>query len=331
MSGSDSSEDEALAERIREDLTEHERSRGESTARATRTEPEDRRPEGLPDVPRYEVKERIGEGATALVYRAWDRELKRVVALKVLRESAGLSETARLRFRREAQAAAGLVHPHVVTVYDAGEAGGRLYIVMELLEGRSLRELLNDRNATQKAILQLIEKAARGVAAAHGKGVVHRDLKPANILVSASGEPKVGDFGLAHLVDSDSVVTRAGTVLGTPLYMSPEQVEGNLKDQTPRTDVYALGAILYEALAGVPPHQGETIPELYRKIVHAEPRMPRDLNPKISRDLETVILQSLDKEPARRYATAAEFADDLAGILEGAPGARARSIECSAG
>jgi tetratricopeptide (TPR) repeat protein/tRNA A-37 threonylcarbamoyl transferase component Bud32 len=389
MSGNDSSEDEGLAERVFEDLTEHERTRPgssvgrpaseQSTAQATRTTSEDlllgqialewklvepgvledclrelhdpgaksgpprledllvrrggvnpeelvrllkegrRRREGIPDLPRYEVRERIGEGATAIVYRAWDRDLKRVVALKVLRESAGLSEVARVRFRREAQAAAGLVHPHVVTVYDAGEAGGMLYIVMELLEGRSFRDLLNDGNATQKATLQLIQKAARGVAAAHEKGIVHRDLKPANILVTASGEPKVGDFGLAHRVNSDSEVTRTGTALGTPLYMSPEQVEGNLKEQTPRTDVYALGAILYEALAGIPPHQGETIPELYRKIVHVEPRMPRDLNPKISRDLETVILQALEKDPARRYATAAAFADDLASILEGEP------------
>jgi tetratricopeptide (TPR) repeat protein/tRNA A-37 threonylcarbamoyl transferase component Bud32 len=390
MSGSDSSEDEGLAERVFEDLTEHERTRAasppgsapgseQSTAQATRTTSEDlvlgqialewklvdpgvledclrelndpgaaaggprleeilvrrgavnpeelarllgefrRRSDGIPDLPRYEVKDRIGEGATAIVYRAWDRDLRRVVALKVLRESAGLNEVARLRFRREAQAAAGLVHPHVVTVYDAGEAGGRLYIVMELLEGRSFRELLQDGNATQKAILQLIEKAARGVAAAHEKGIVHRDLKPANILVTASGEPKVGDFGLAHLDNSDSEVTRTGTALGTPSYMSPEQVEGNLKEQTARTDVYALGAILYEALAGIPPHLGETIPELYRKIVHDEPRMPRTLNPKISRDLETVILQALEKEPARRYPTAAQFADDLAAILEGEP------------
>jgi tetratricopeptide (TPR) repeat protein/tRNA A-37 threonylcarbamoyl transferase component Bud32 len=317
MSGSDSSDD-GLADRIFEDLTEHERSRGQSTTEAAPAAPAGPVvPEGIPDLPRYEVRERIGEGVTALVYRAWDRELKRVVALKVLRESAGLSEVSRVRFRREAQAAAGLVHPNVVTVYDAGESAGRLYIVMELLEGRSLRELLKDRNATQKATLQLIEKVARGVAAAHEKGIVHRDLKPANILVSASGEPKVGDFGLAHLVDSDSAMTRTGTVLGTPLYMSPEQVEGNLKEQTPRTDVYALGAILYEALTGTPPHDGATIPELYRQIVEDEPRMPRDLNPKISKDLETVLLQALDKDPARRYPTAAAFADDLAGILEG--------------
>src|SRR6185436_6904799 len=216
--------------------------------------------EAAPDVPRYEPREKVGEGATAVVYRAWDRDLKRGVALKVLRDGAGMSELARTRFRREAQTAAGLDHPNLVKVYDAGEAAGQLYIVMEFVEGRSLEDLMREGKATREELLRILEKAARGVTAAHEKGVVHRDLKPANVLVTAAGEPKVGDFGLAHLVDSESQVTRAGTTLGTPLYMSPEQVEGKIAELSSRTDVYALGAMLFHVLAGRPPHTADTLP-----------------------------------------------------------------------
>ncbi|HZE95682.1 MAG TPA: tetratricopeptide repeat protein [Planctomycetota bacterium] len=278
-----------------------------------------RRQEGIPDFPRYEIWQRIGEGVTAVVYDAWDRDLKRRVALKVLRERASLSEIARLRFRREAQAAAGLAHPNVVTVYDAGEAGGRLYIVMELVEGRSFGELLKDGNATPRAVLALIAKAARGVAAAHAKGIIHRDLKPANILVTSTGEPKVGDFGLAHLSNSGSDVTRTGTPLGTPLYMSPEQVIGNAKELSPRTDIYSLGAILHEALVGRPPHQGETVIELYHRIVEEDLVIPPEAQAKIPADLVTVTLKALEKDPAQRYATAEDFAADIESCLKGDP------------
>lgn len=268
------------------------------------------RVEGRPEIPRYEIRERIGEGATAVVYAAWDRQLKRSVALKVLRERSSLHEKAELRFRREARTAAGLSHPNLVTVYDAGEAGGRLYIVMELVEGRSLKHLLRDPRA-----LRILEQAARGVAAAHEKGVVHRDLKPANILVTAAGEPKVGDFGLAHLLNSESAVTATGAALGTPLYMSPEQVKGGPAKPSPRGDVYALGAILFEILAGAPPHDGDTVPEIYRKILEEEPRLPRE----VPDALGAIALKALEKNPARRYEGAAAFADDLRRALDGEP------------
>jgi len=277
------------------------------------------RPEGAPDLPRYEILERLGQGATAIVYRARDRELQRLVALKVLREATGISEVARQRFRRESQAAASLAHPRVIAVYDAGETEGRLYIVMELVEGRSLGDLLKNKELDLNARLRLLEKAARGVAAAHEKGIVHRDLKPGNIMVDSTGEPKVGDFGLAHLVDSSQELTRAGAALGTPLYMSPEQAEGRVADITPRTDVYALGAILYEMATGGVPHSGETIVELYGKIVKGVIAPPRRAHPEISRDLETVMLKALETDPRRRYADAREFADDLARILGGQP------------
>ncbi len=275
--------------------------------------------ETAPDVPRYERREKVGEGATAVVYRAWDRDLRRGVALKVLRDGAGMSELGRTRFRREAQTAAGLVHPNLVTVYDAGEAGGQLYIVMEIVEGRSLEDLMREGKATREELLRILEKAARGITAAHEKGVVHRDLKPANVLVTATGEPKVGDFGLAHLVDSESHVTRAGTALGTPLYMSPEQVEGKIAELSSRTDVYALGAMLFHVLAGRPPHTADTLAELYRKILMEEPTLPPETRRKVSRDLETVLLKALEKVPARRYPSAAAFADDLARVRTGEP------------
>ncbi|HEX7896128.1 MAG TPA: protein kinase [Planctomycetota bacterium] len=265
------------------------------------------RVEGRPEIPRYEIRERIGEGATAVVYAAWDRQLRRDVALKVLRERALLGETAELRFRREARAAAALTHPNLVAVYDAGEAGGRLYIVMELVAGRSLKGLIRDPGAPR-----ILEKAARGVAAAHEKGIVHRDLKPANILVGAGGEPKVGDFGLAHLLDSESEVTATGVALGTPLYMSPEQVRGDSARISPRTDVYALGAILYEALSGAPPHPGDAVPEIYRKILEEAPA-------DVPGPLGTIALKALEKDPARRYPGAAAFADDLRRALDGEP------------
>jgi tetratricopeptide (TPR) repeat protein/predicted Ser/Thr protein kinase len=270
-------------------------------------------------VSRYELKERIGEGSTALVYAAWDRELKRNVAIKILREVVGMSEIARERFRREAQAAAGLSHPNLVTVYDAGTVDGQAYLVMERVQGRSLGEYLRERHPDERGIAAILERAARGVAAAHEKGIVHRDLKPANILVGSSGDPKVGDFGMAHLMDSQMELTKTGVPLGTPLYMAPEQIQGKAQAISPRTDVYGLGAILYELLSGRPPHTADSIVDLYGKIARDEPVPPRKLNPRVPPELEAIALKALDKEPERRYATAAFFAADLARFREGRP------------
>jgi serine/threonine-protein kinase len=266
---------------------------------------------------RYEIRERAGEGATSVVYRAWDRELGRAVALKLIREASGFSEVARERFRREVHAAASLSHPNVVTVHDAGSEAGRLYLVMELVDGSPLSERMEKGSAPE--LLRVLARAARGVAAAHEKGIVHRDLKPANILVAASGEPKVGDFGLAHLADSGADLTRTGATLGTPQYMAPEQVQGRSKEVTPRTDVYALGAILYEILTGRPPHEEADLVELYRRITSEDPVPPRVRRPTVSADLQTICLKALEKDPARRYANAKEFADDLDRQFTGEP------------
>src|SRR6185436_19219298 len=193
------------------------------------------------------------------------------------------------------------------------------FLVMELIEGRPLSESLPRPGADRTPAIRLLEQAARGVAAAHRDGIVHRDLKPQNILVTASGEPKVGDFGLAHLTETRSELTKTGTTLGTPLYMAPEQVEGKPDLISPRTDVYALGAILYEILAGRPPHSSEVLSDLYARIVGDEPTAPRKVAADVHPDLETIALKALDKDPSRRYADAGEFADDLRRQLDGEP------------
>jgi tetratricopeptide (TPR) repeat protein/tRNA A-37 threonylcarbamoyl transferase component Bud32 len=313
-------------ESLHKDLFQHERER--ETLGFPKDPParidDDRRPKDallsdLPRIPRYEVLERLGEGATAVVYRARDRELGRLVALKVLRPKMALSEESRQRFRREAKAAAGLSHPHVVSIHDAGEESGQFYLVMELVDGRPMSDLPQGDPADLNARVGLLHRTALGVAAAHDQGIVHRDLKPSNILVTAAGEPKVSDFGLARLVDSKVELTRTGSSLGTPLYMSPEQVEGRSKDISPRTDVYSLGAILYEILTGRPPHVGETLMEIYGRIVRQDPLPPKKLNARVSDDLQTVALKALDKDPQRRYASARAFADDLRRYLSGEP------------
>jgi tRNA A-37 threonylcarbamoyl transferase component Bud32 len=264
------------------------------------------------------VRDKVGEGATAVVYRAWDRELHRLVALKVLKESQTLFDVARQRFRRESQAAAVLSHPNVVPVYDVGEENGRLFIVMEFVEGRPLSDVLRGDLPVEQRVA-ILERVARGVAAAHAQGIVHRDLKPGNILVTAAGEPKVADFGLAHLQDDAARLTRTGSTLGTPLYMSPEQVRGRAQDISPRTDVYALGAMLYEAVVGHPPHEAETLLDLYQNILEQDPLPLRKFRPDAPEDLDTVARKAMSKEPASRYASAAEFAEDLRRHAAGEP------------
>jgi tetratricopeptide (TPR) repeat protein/tRNA A-37 threonylcarbamoyl transferase component Bud32 len=297
MSGPSSSDPESWTDLFLHSLGAHE---------AARAKP---RLEGQPSIPRYEIRERVGEGATAVVFRAWDKELKRTVALKVLRGRAAMNPVMRERFQREAQAAAGLDHPHVIRVYDTGEHEGDLYLVLEFVPGGALRTPASERDSAA-----LLEKVARGVAAAHANGIVHRDVKPGNILMTDAGEPKVGDFGLAHVMDSESRLTQTGSSLGTPMYMAPEQVEGRKNDISPRTDVYALGAVLYEMLAGRPPFVGETAAEIYRKILQDEVERPA-----ASPALQTIILKALDKDPQRRYSGAAEFADDLGRFLRSEP------------
>ncbi|MBI4616695.1 MAG: tetratricopeptide repeat protein [Planctomycetes bacterium] len=270
--------------------------------------------------PRYRIEATLGEGAMAVVHRAYDRELNRHVALKILKRTGRLHKNADKRFQREAMAVAKLSHPNVVTVYDVREEDGELSLVMELVQGESLDRVFARGRPRANELARLIEKVARGVDHAHAAGIVHRDLKPSNILVAESGEPKVVDFGLAHLSDSDSTaLTQSGARLGTPLYMAPEQVDGRAEGISPRTDVYALGAILYEGLAGRPPHQGDSATEVYGKIAREDPVPPSRLRRGVPRDLETVVLLALEKEPRRRYRGAGELADELVRFLAGEP------------
>lgn len=316
MSGSSFSDREARARRLLQNLSHHARIQEPTSGDAPPV-----RAGGLESpltFSRYEVREKVGEGATAVVYRAWDRELHRLVALKVLKELQTFVEVARQRFRRESQAAAGLSHPNVVPVYDVGEENGRLFIVMEFVEGRPLSDVLRGDLSVEQRVA-ILERVARGVAAAHARGIVHRDLKPGNILVTAAGEPKVADFGLAHLQDEAARLTRTGSALGTPLYMSPEQVRGRAQDISPRTDVYALGAMLYEAVVGRPPHEAETLLELYQNILEKDPLPLRKFRPEAPEDLDTVARKALSKDPAGRYPSAAEFAEDLRRHAAGEP------------
>ncbi|HXX93493.1 MAG TPA: protein kinase [Planctomycetota bacterium] len=263
-----------------------------------------------PGLLRYDIRERVGEGSTAVVYHAWDRDLGRDVALKLLREEVCLDPVGRERFGRELQSTMSLSHPNVVTVYDGGEASGRLFLVMELVRGRRLSDLLGSRRLGESDLVALMVKVARGVGAAHAKGIIHRDIKPTNILVEPGGEPKVTDFGLARRAVPGAAVTHG--VMGTPLYMAPEQVTA--KEASPRTDVFGLGAVLYEGLTGTPPHAGRSDMEIYRKILLEPAVPPSQKNPAVSRALEGVVLRALEKDPPRRQADATVLAEELSAL-----------------
>jgi tetratricopeptide (TPR) repeat protein len=260
---------------------------------------------------RYEIGEQVGEGAVSIVHRGIDRELGRPVAIKFLRDGLLSLEKVRERFQREARSLALMDHPNVVKVHDVGSSGPRLFLVMELVEGGSLGRLLMDEPLGSRKAIALLEQAARGVQHAHEKGIVHRDLKPDNILVAGGSVAKVADFGLAHLADSGTSLTRTGTALGTPMYMAPEQVSGR-PDVTVRTDVYALGAMLYQVLTGRTPFDAETVSRVYEKILQEDPSPAPG-------ELGTVALKAMEKDPSRRYPSAAAFADELRRWLAGEP------------
>jgi tetratricopeptide (TPR) repeat protein/tRNA A-37 threonylcarbamoyl transferase component Bud32 len=274
-------------------------------------------PEPASGFARYELLGVLGEGAMSVVHRARDRQLGRSVAVKVLRESLLSHPLVRDRFTREAQALARLDHPGIVRVFDSGLDGDRAYLVMELVEGEPLSKRLTPKPADRAGLVLVLEKVARAVQHAHEKGVIHRDLKPDNILVRGD-EPKVADFGLARLTESSPALTRSGAVVGTPMYMAPEQIDGG-RDVTVRTDVHALGVLLYEILTGRPPHVGDSIPEVYAKISRDEATPPRAIDPTLPWELEAVALKALEKQPERRYATAFEFAEELRRYSAGEP------------
>src|SRR5258705_477597 len=273
----------------------------------------------LPKIPGYEVEAVLGRGGMGIIYRVRHVKLDRVVALKMLLSGkyAGAVELA--RFTREAQAIAALQHPNIVQIYDVGEVDGRPYFTMELVGGGSLSKKLAGTPQPAQYGASVIHILARAIHVAHLVGIVHRDLKPSNILLTPDGTPKISDFGLARHFEGQSDVTLDMAKIGTPSYMAPEQVIGKPGSVGPPADVYALGATLYELLAGRPPFRAETATETERQLLTREPVPPSRLNTKVPRDLETICLKCLHKEPQRRYPSAADLAEDLRRFLDGRP------------
>jgi WD40 repeat protein len=294
-------------------------------------------PPGWPRIPGYEVLSEMGRGGMGVVYKA--RQVsrlgaERVVALKTIHTRGAARPEAVARFRAEAATVARLEHPNIVRLYADGEHDGEPFFAFELVEGGSLAERLAGKPQAPREAAALVGTLARAVQYAHSRGVVHRDLKPGNVLLAACGlasakpqaaVPKITDFGLAKRLDEGPGETRTGAVLGTPSYMAPEQAGGNTRTVGPSVDVYALGAILYECLTGRPPFLGASVLQTLEQVRIQEPVPPRRLQPGVPRDLETVCLKCLEKEPRQRYATAQDLADDLARFTQGEP-IRARPV-----
>jgi WD40 repeat protein len=272
----------------------------------------------LPAVPGYEVLGELGRGGMGVVYQARQTSLNRVVALKMIRAGAHADEFDLGRFRAEAETLARLQHPGIVQVFEVGEHQGLPFFSLEFCPGGSLDRKLNGTPLPPREAAAPAERLARAVQAAHEQRVVHRDLKPANVLLAADGTPKVTDFGLARRLDGAGQ-TVSGAFFGTPSYAAPEQARGDSKHATAVADVYALGAILYECLTGRPPFKAATTYDTLALVVADEPVPPRRLQPKTPRDLETICLKCLHKEPGRRYGSAAGLAEDLQRFLEGRP------------
>jgi eukaryotic-like serine/threonine-protein kinase len=263
----------------------------------------------------YQIMAVLGRGGMGVVYKAHDLQLVRMVAIKMIAAGRDASSDQLDRFRSEAQAVARLRHPNIIAVHAIGEHENQPYLSLELAAGGSLAKRLAEGAMAPREAAQIVETLARAVHAAHEAGVVHRDLKPSNILLTADGVPKVSDFGLAKLLDSDSRRTLSGEPLGTPSYMSAEQAAGKARRVGPAVDVYALGAILFQALTGRPPFLGESALDTLKLVISTEVVVPRRLRPDVPRDLETICLKCLEKEPSKRYASALLMADDLRRFL----------------
>ncbi len=274
-----------------------------------------------PWVPGYEILRELGKGGMGVVYLARQLDLNRLVALKMIRSGAHAAAEELQRFLTEAEVIARLRHPHIIHIYQVGEHDGLPYCALEFAEGGSLHQKLNGVPMPAGPAAELMEVLAGAVHAAHEHGIVHRDLKPANILLTKDGTPKVTDFGLAKDISEEAgpSQTRTGTIMGTPSYMAPEQAQGKARDVGPSADVYALGAVLYDVLTGWPPFQGETALDTLQLVLSKEPVPPTQLQPRVPRDLETICLKCLEKEPHRRYATAQDLADDLRRFLRHEP------------
>lgn len=289
---------------------------------------------GLPVLPGYDLVRELGRGGMGVVYLARHRELKRLVALKMILTGFQSSRETKQRFQREAEAVARLQHPGIVQIHDVGEHAGRPYFALEYVEGSNLAIQLDGKPIAARQAAGLLEILAQTIHYAHQRGIVHRDLTPRNILLARSTsspgfrlseaetdrfDPKITDFGLAKKLDTDNSQTQTGVIVGTPSYMSPEQAHGRPHEIGPATDVHALGAILYELLTGRPPFLAATQLETVRQVIDCDPVAPTHLQPRIPRDVETICLKCLAKDPRKRYASALELADDLHRFLTNEP------------
>ncbi len=247
----------------------------------------------------YEILGLLGQGGMGVVYKARQRGLNRIVALKMISAGVHHGSVNLARFRSEAVAVADLQHPNIVQIYEVGEDQGQPFFSIEYIAGGSLAKKIDGTPQPPRSAAQLVQALAGGMEYAHQRGIIHRDLKPANVLLTETGEPKVSDFGLVKRLEDDAGQTQSGSILGTPSYMAPEQAEGKIKEIGPRSDLYALGGILYELLTGRPPFRAATVLDTLQQVRTHEPIPPSQFEPKIPRDLETICLKCLQKDPAK--------------------------------
>jgi serine/threonine protein kinase len=264
----------------------------------------------FPSIPGYEIQDELGRGGMGIVFLARQARLNRLVALKMILNARYCDDDSRRRFQVEAEAVARLQHPHIVQIYELGEHEGLPYFSLEYCGGGTLLSKLAGAQQAPHEAARLVRTLAGAVHAAHQQQIIHRDLKPANVLLTAQGDPKISDFGLVKKLDEQGQ-TGSGDVMGTPAYMAPEQASGRVRDIGPATDVYSLGAILYELLTGRPPFRAPTAMQTLDQVLRSEPTSVRQLRPDCPAELEAICLKCLQKQPAGRYASAAELADDL--------------------
>lgn len=278
-------------------------------------------PPARPDrtIGRYQILDEIGRGGFGIVYKANDPKLKRAVALKLLTAGEGASEEDIQRFMREAESAAKLHHPNIVPIHELDVHEGRHFFTMDLIEGPTLSKLIGEDDITARRAVEILQEVARAVHHAHEHGIVHRDIKPDNILIARDGRPMVTEFGLAKRVEGHTRLTRSGATMGTPQYMPPEQARGQVRRIDARSDVYALGAVLYEMITGRPPFEGATIFEIIEKVVYEDADPPRRQNRACPPDVETICMKCIEKDARRRYQSAEELADDCRRFLDGEP------------
>ncbi|MDQ7779393.1 MAG: protein kinase [Planctomycetota bacterium] len=274
---------------------------------------------------RYMIDSEIGRGAMGVIYKGRQEKLDRWVAIKMLLPGALSSPEMVKRFQREARSAARLKHPNIVTIHEVGESEGKPFFTMDFIDGISLEKMMDTGRLAPQVILPLVRDVAEAVDYANKNGIIHRDLKPANILIDGEGKPKITDFGLAKDISSASVLSVSGEIMGTPDYMSPEQAGGRVHEIDGRTDVFALGAIMYDALTGMPPHHGATLTDTLMQILNSDVMPPERVNKSLDTDLSSVVMKALEKDKKLRYDSAGELAADIGRYLAGEP-VKARPI-----